>query len=179
MVSPAAAERFLEAPWLGDLDAAARAALLNVLEERRAEAGEALLVQDQPNDRIIFQLEGAAVAVRIYGHRRPALSARLAAPTVYGEISFFRPGPGWATATVRADTPLWVLTLDRHGHEALRRADPRSAEQFAVATLRILAERFEVIDRRVTDFLAEHEDHHPRASEWSDFRSRLFEESTL
>ena len=177
MVSPEAAERFLAAPWLADLDSTARLALLNVLTEHRAEAGAALLTQGEPNDRIIFQMEGSALAVRSYPGRHDDLSATLTSPTVYGEISFFRRNA--CLATVRAATPLWFLTLDHHGHEAFRRVDPKTAEQFAVATVRILTERFDMLDRRVTDFLAEHEHHHPRASEWNAFRSRLFEESNI
>jgi CRP/FNR family cyclic AMP-dependent transcriptional regulator len=177
MVSPAAAEQFLAAPWLSDLDATARLALLNVLQEHHADAGTELLTQGKSNDRIIFQLRGETVATRTYPGRHEELVARLPSPTVYGEISFFRPTT--CLATVRACTPVWYLSLDRHGHEALRRADPRTAEQFAVATLKIIADRFEMIDRRVTDFLAEHENHHPRASEWNTFRSRLFEESNI
>ena len=38
MVSNEAAERFLNAPWLSELDTSARLALLNMLEEGRAEA---------------------------------------------------------------------------------------------------------------------------------------------
>jgi CRP-like cAMP-binding protein len=177
MISPAARERFQSAPWLTELDPTARLALLNVLEEHRVPPGTELLVQGQPNDRIIFQLAGTSIATRQYDSPREELRAPLESPCVYGEISFFRPTPG--LATVRAVTPVWFLTLDRPGYDALRRADPRTAEQLARAILRVLAERFEVLDRRVTDFLAEHENHHPRASEWNDFRARLFEESNI
>lgn len=177
MVSPDAREKFQAARWLVDLDPTARIALLNVLEEHRVTPGTEILVQGRPNDRIIFQLEGTTVATRHYDGHSDDLTSRLESPSVYGEISFFRPTPG--LATVRAQTPVWLLTLDHHGHEAFRRADPRSAEQFTLALLRVLAERFEMIDRRVTDFLAEHGNHHPRASEWNDFRSRLFEEANI
>lgn len=177
MISSAAREEFQAAPWLTALDATARLALLNVLEEHRVAPGAELLVQGQPNDRIIFQLQGTTLATRHYDGHRDELRAELASPAVFGEISFFRPTPG--LATVRATTPVWFLTLNHQGHEAFRRADPGSAEQFTLALLRVLAERFEVIDHQVTAFLAEHSDHHPRASEWSDFRARLFEESNI
>jgi CRP-like cAMP-binding protein len=177
MVSPAAAELFLAAPWLSDLDSTARHALLNVLQEHRAEAGTELLAQGRPNERIIFQLEGESIATRVYPERGESLGARLTSPNVYGEISFFRPTD--CLATVRTSTPVWYLTLDHHGHDALRRADPATAEKLAIAALRIIADRFDMIDRRVTDFFAEHQNHKPRSSEWNAFRSRLFEESSI
>jgi CRP-like cAMP-binding protein len=177
MISSAARDTFLNTSWLSELDATARLAVLQVLEEHRAAPGTELIVQGRPNNRIIFQLAGTTAATRHYDGRRDELRTTLESPAVYGEVSFLRPTPG--LATVRALTPVWYLTLDHHGHEALRRADPRSAEQLALAILRVLADRFQVLDGRITDFLAGQEDHHPRASEWSDFRARLFEESTI
>ena len=37
-------------------------------------------------------------------------------------------------------------------------------------------ERFDMLDKRVSDYLAGHGDEPPRATEWSSFRARLFEE---
>src|SRR5207248_3068565 len=70
MVSPAAAERFLDAPWLADLDPASRHAVLNVLVEDRAPAGAVLLAQGESNDHISFLIEGSAVVERAYPEGR-------------------------------------------------------------------------------------------------------------
>ncbi len=51
-----------------------------------------------------------------------------------------------------------------------------AAEVLALATVRVLAERFDVLDKRVSDYLARHDDDQPKATEWSSFRARLFEE---
>jgi hypothetical protein len=99
----------------------------------------------------------------------------LAAPTMFGLTSFFRPTP--PSVSVRATTDAWLLNIDQAAHDLLRRVDLRAAEQLAVAAVRVLAEHFELLDRRISDYLAEHPDDHPKVTEWSDFRARLFEES--
>jgi len=124
MVSPAAREAFQAAPWLGDLDATARIALLNVLEEHRVSPGSELLLQGRPNDRIIFQLEGTSLATRHYDGHRDELRARLESPAIYGEISFFRPTPG--LATVRAVTAGAMVTcLDDNSAKEVTPSRPR------------------------------------------------------
>lgn len=177
MVSTAATELFLAAPWLAELDPASRCALLDVLVENRAKAGAVLLEQGQYNDHLSFLIEGSATVERAYPDRPVETVARLAAPSIFGESSFFRSAP--PIVSVRAVTPVWFLTLDHPAHDRLRRAHPGTAEQLAVATVRVLAERFDLLDRRVSDYIASSPKGHPRATEWSNFRARLFEESNI
>ena len=177
MVSPAASERFLTAPWLAGMDSASLQAVLNVLVESRAPTGAVLLAQDQPNDHIAFLIEGAATVSRVIEAGRSEILTTLSAPSVFGLTSFFRPQP--PGFSVRADAPVWVLTLDHHAHDLLRRADLRAAEQLALAAVRVLADRFDMLDKRVTASMAEHPEGHPKATEWAAFRTRLFDESTI
>ena len=56
----------------------------------------------------------------------------------------------------------------------------RAAEALAVAVLRAVSERFDLLDQLFADYLRDH----PHAdsddvSEWSRFRSRLFEEHSI
>ncbi|CAN5835180.1 hypothetical protein BH23PLA1_BH23PLA1_23060 [soil metagenome] len=177
MVSTDAAERFLRAPFLTDLDADSRQALLGVLKEQRNGAGEVLLVQDQPNDRLFFLIEGKVVIERTYpdGHVEALLD--LAAPTAFGETSYFQRKP--QIVSVRTASDVWLLTLDRQDHERLRQQDPRASEQLATAAIRVLAEHFDLIDQRVSEFLNQQPDEQPKANEWARFRARLFGESKL
>ena len=72
-------------------------------------------------------------------------------------------------------------------HETLERARLSTAmvriatflQALALAVVRILAERFDLLDKRVSDSLAQHADDHPKVTEWSNFRARLFEEPNL
>jgi CRP/FNR family transcriptional regulator, cyclic AMP receptor protein len=81
--------------------------------------------------------------------------------------------------SVRANTPVWLLTLDHPAHERLRREHLKAAEELALAAVRVLAERFDMLDKRISDYMAQHPDGHSRATEWSNFRARLFEDSTI
>lgn len=176
MVSPAADERFMSTPLLSDLDSAARQAVLNVLQEDREPTNTILLEQGHENDHIAFLIEGTATVYRTRPGGRVETLTELTAPSIFGLTSFFRPlPPGFS---VRATSPVWLLTLDHPAHDILRRVDPRAAEQLALAAVRVLADRFDLLDKRVSDDMAQHPEDHPKATEWAKFRSRLFEESS-
>jgi len=177
MVTPAAAERFLSAPLLAEVDKASRLAVLNVLAERRCPAGAILLEQGQPNDHISFLIEGSASITRVYPEGHAETVATLSAPSVFGETSFFRPVA--PIVAVRSTTPVWLLTLDHPAHDRLRIEAPRAAEELALAAVRVLAERFDMLDKRVSDYLSQHPEGPAKANEWARFRARLFEESNL
>jgi CRP-like cAMP-binding protein len=83
------------------------------------------------------------------------------------------------SATIRASSDLTLWTLDHPAHDRLRRQDPRAAEALALAVVRTLSERFDLLDRKVSELMAEHDDDHPRVTEWARFRARLFEEPSL
>ena len=177
MIEGQAAERFLAAPLLAGVDLEARRAVLECLREGGAREGALLLEQDHPNDRLSILIEGTAVVERTYPGGRKEVLASLTAPAVFGTTSFFGPNP--SSVAVRATSDVAVLTLDHPSHERLRRANPRAAEALALAVVRVLAERFDMLDKRVTESLAEQEHDHPKMTEWSGFRARLFEESSL
>ena len=69
-----------------------------------------------------------------------------------------------------------MLSLYHPAHEALRGDNPRAAEALALAVVRALSERFDLIDKLFTEFTARHSDEPPRKSEWAGFRARLFDE---
>ncbi len=106
---------------------------------------------------------------RVFPGKPQEILAQLNAPAVFGTTSFFRPTP--PTITVRAATDVCVLTMSHPAHEKLRQRDPRTAEALAVAVVRVLAERFDMLDKRVSDFLAQHADDQPKTTEWSRFRA--------
>ncbi|AGA31313.1 Crp/Fnr family transcriptional regulator [Singulisphaera acidiphila] len=177
MVKADVAEQFLAAPLLVDVDLDARQALLAMLEESHATAGAILLEQGEPNDHLSFLIEGSVVIERSLPGGRKETLAQLTAPAVFGTTSFFRPTP--PTIAVRASTDVCILTMGHPAHEKLRRDDPRTAEALALAVVRVLAERFDLLDKRVSDFLAQHADDQPKTTEWSGFRARLFEEPKI
>jgi len=177
MIDPEATQRFMAAPWLGEVDPESKRAILEALVEARAPSGSILLEQDQPNDHLSFLIAGTAQIERTFENGRQEVITKIAAPTVFGTTSFFRPDP--PSVAVRATSDVWTLSLYHPEHEALRRAHPRAAEALAVAILRALSERFDLMDKLLTAYFTRHRDEAPRTSEWAGFRARLFDESGL
>jgi CRP/FNR family cyclic AMP-dependent transcriptional regulator len=179
MVQAEAAERFLSAPWLTDVEPGARREVIEAMVEERAAAGSVLLAQGQPNDHLSFLIGGTATVERSRpgagagaGGRTETL-ATLHAPSVFGTTSFFTPSP--PSVRVRAATDVWLLTLHHAAHDRLRRDHPQAAEALAVTAIRVLSERFNELDRLFSEYMAGHPES-PKVTEWAGFRARLFEE---
>src|SRR5262249_4209941 len=147
------------------------------LVEARAPAGAILLGQGQPNDHLTFLIEGTAEIQRTFGNGRREILTTLTAPAIFGTTSFFQPNP--PTLTGRAMSDVWMLALYHPAHERLRETNPCAAEALALAVLRVLSERFDLIDKLFTDYTSRHPDESPKTSEWSGFRALLFDESSL
>ena len=177
MIDAQATERFMAAPWLAEVDRDTKKAILNALVEARAPAGATLLEEDHPNDHLTFLIEGSAAIQRTFGNGRRETITTLTAPTVFGTTSFFRPQP--PSVTVQATSDVWMLSLYHPAHEALRRDNPRAAEALAVAVVRALSERFDLLDKLFSDSMPRAADQSPRMSEWAGFRARLFDEHSL
>jgi CRP/FNR family transcriptional regulator, cyclic AMP receptor protein len=174
MIEPEAGKRFMITPWLSEVDPETKRAILNALVEARAPAGAVLLARGQPNDHLSFLIEGTADIERTLSNGRREILPTLTAPNVFGMTSFFRPTP--PDVTVRAKSDVWLLTLYHPAHEELRRNNPRAAEALAVAVVRALSERFDMIDKLLSDYVSKISDEPARVSEWAEFRRRLFEE---
>jgi CRP-like cAMP-binding protein len=172
-----AVSRLEDAPWMTEVSPGSRQTLFHALQDEHTPDGAVLLEQGKPNDRLSFLTEGTVTIVRSHPDGRHETVANLAAPAVFGETSFFRGVP--SLVTIRATSPVRRLILTRAAYNRLRSDDPHTAEQLALAAVRVLAERFDILDKRVSDALAQHPEGHPRANEWADFRARLFEEPSL
>jgi CRP/FNR family transcriptional regulator, cyclic AMP receptor protein len=172
-----AGKRFMEAPWLSEVDHGIKKAILNALVEARAPAGVTLLAQGQPNDHLTFLIEGSAEIERTFASGRVEILTTLSAPAVFGTPSFFQPKP--PTVTVRATSDVWILSLYHPAHEAMRVANPRAAEALALAVVRALSERFDLMDALLTNHTTHHPDEPVKTSEWAGFRAKLFEERNI
>ena len=168
---------FLASPLLAGADDETRLAVFRRLVAGRARAGSALLSQGRPNEQLWFVLDGSVAIEREQADGHVQVLATLSTPAIFGTTTFFRSTA--PSATIRAATDLTLWTLDSEGHESLRRDDPRAAEALALSIVRVLSDRFDLLDVRITELMAEHGDDHPRANEWANFRARLFEEPSL
>jgi CRP-like cAMP-binding protein len=174
MINSEAAERFMAAPWLAEIDRETKTAILNTLVEAKASPGAVLLQQGQLNDHLSFLMEGSVSIERTFPSGRRDTITTLTAPTVFGTTTFFLPKP--PNVTVRATSDVWIFSLYHPAHEALRAANPRAAEALALAVIRALSERFDLIDQLFSDLSAKYAGEPVNTSEWARFRSRLFEE---
>jgi CRP-like cAMP-binding protein len=178
MINADAAERFMAAPWLESVDRQIKQELLGALAEERAAKGTILLAQGQPNDHLSFLIEGTVELDRVSGSGRRDVITTLAAPAVFGTTSFFQPKP--PRVSVYATSDVWLLTLHHPAYERLRRDHPRAAEALALAVVRTLSERFDLLDKLFSEHIAKTTaSPAASASEWSSFRARLFEEHTI
>jgi CRP-like cAMP-binding protein len=168
---------FLQSPLLSGVEDGLRLAVYQRLVETPIEAGTPLVAQGRNNDRLWFVLEGTVAIDRKQANGQTERLASMATPAIFGTTTFFR--SSLPTASIVATSKLKVWTLDRSGHEALRRDEPQAAEALALAVLRVLAERFDLLDQRISELMAEHDGDHPRANEWANFRARLFEDPAL
>ncbi len=178
MINAEAAERFMAAPWLESTPREIKQQLLESLAEKRAATGAILLAQGQPNDHLSFLIEGTAEIERQSAGGRHDLITNLTAPAVFGTTSFFQPRP--PQVSVRATSDVWLLTLYQPAYQVLRRDHPRAAEALAVAVLKTMSERFDLIDKLFTDYITQQSSAPSNTTtEWSRFRSRLFEEHNI
>ena len=168
--------RFLESPWLEGVDPSIRRRIWQTLRERSEPAGTALLDQDQPTTQLWFVADGSVAVERTRTGKPgyPEILAELDGPAIYGTTTFFRDAR--PSMTIRTTTPTHGWTLDLATYQRLRAEDPPAAEALAVTVVKVLSERFDMLDDRLTRLMADHHDDHHRVTEWADFRSRLFEE---
>jgi hypothetical protein len=177
MIDNEASERFMNAPWLAEVDSDTKRTILSALVEARAPVGAILLAQGQPNDHLTFLIEGTAEIERTFDSGRHEILTALTAPAVFGTTSFFLPTP--PSVTVRATSAVWMLSLYHPAHEEMRVASPRAAEALALAVVRALSERFNLMDKLFTNQASPHAEEPARKSEWAGFRAKLFEERSI
>lgn len=170
-------ERFLASPLLMGADDEARLAIFRFLIETSVPAGTSLLIQGKPNDRLWFVPGGSVAVERKQPEGRVDVLATFSGPALFGTTTFFRSTAPSATIRATADLRLW--TLDHRSYGQLRREAPRAAEALSLEIVRVLSERFDQLDARLAEMMADHGDGRPRANEWASFRSRLFEETSI
>ncbi len=174
MVPSDDAPRFCNAPWLNGVDASVQLAIWQALAVRSEPARVTLFEQNKPSRYLWFVIGGSVAVERSRPDGRPEILAELDGPAIYGTTTFFR--NSLPTMTLRATSAIQGWTLDRSSYDRLRVERPAAAEALALAVVQVLSERFDMLDRRLTTLMASQGDDHRRATEWANFRSRLFEE---
>jgi CRP-like cAMP-binding protein len=129
-------------PYLHTLDSRQLAAVSARMQFESAEAGAELVRQGEPGDRfyVISAGEASVWVANADGEKR--LAARLGEGEFFGEVALIQRVP--RTATVRAETRIDLLTLDKASFESLFQVDGsfrQRLEQFASRRVRQNRER--------------------------------------
>lgn len=137
-------ERWLAAEVGGD----GSASLLSTYLERKTLAGgERLYGQGEPSDSIDLVASGS-IAVTVEDEKgRPLRVRRMAGQTVVGEMGFFRKTA--RTASVTAEAPSVVYSLDRARYERLLAEMPTLGAAFHQFIIRALADRVEFANQEI------------------------------
>ena len=133
------------APLFAALDPDSAASLEKVLTSRTVNRGHIVFKEGDPGDRLFIVLEGKIKIYRAAADGRENLIAVLGPGEMFGELSWFDPGP--RTASVSAVTDATLASLD---HDDLR---PLLLERptVGIELLRALAQRL----RRTNDAMAD------------------------
>jgi cytochrome P450/CRP-like cAMP-binding protein len=119
------------------------------VSSRSFDAGEVILRQGEAADHFYILIEGEAEVIKATGDRPPQVVHRLRAGDYFGEIGLLQNVR--RTATVRAATPVEVLTMDRDTFmDLVAESDLTSAEIGALVRRRVMSTHLALALPRLT-----------------------------
>ena len=132
-------------------------------------AGDTILHEGRTTRSLWFILDGTCEVVKRVGggERRLAL---LESGALFGEMSFFDPGPH--SASVRALSAVRVVAMTHENWAELERVGLRPAFRIASETAAVMSRRLARMDEWVREMLARDGDA-TRRDEWDEFRETL------
>jgi sulfate permease, SulP family len=135
--------------WLaGELGSeASRLLLASYLERKSLPVGAQLYRQGEPSDTIDLVATGSIAVTVADETGRPLRVRRMAGQTVVGEMGFFRRTA--RTASVTADAPSLVYTLNRARYESLLAEKPALGVALHHFIIRALADRIEFANQEI------------------------------
>ncbi len=167
------AEMLEDIPLLNNFNVTERRQMADIARLKHFAPGEVVVRQGEDSQTLWVVLEGKCEVVKHleHGPHNSLVLAILEPFSHFGEMSFFSPAPH--SASVRAQTAVTVLGIDRRDYDDLIRQGIWAAYKLAYNTVRSLADRL----RRMDEWVAELAAHNPpgeRIPEWSTFRDKLF-----
>jgi CRP-like cAMP-binding protein len=160
-------------PLFRNFNETERRQLSDIAQIKHFAPGELVVRQGKASQLLWVVLEGKCEVVK-YPDESPhggVILAVLEPYSHFGEMSFFSPAPH--SASVRAQTAVRALCLDRRDYDDLIRQGIWAAYKLAYNTVQSMADRL----RRMDEWVAELASHNPpgdRVPEWSSFRDKLF-----
>ena len=162
-------EELAACPIFGALTPSQKQEFADLAVPREFAAGETILHEGRTTRALWFILSGTCEVVKEVGggERRLALLERGA---LFGEMSFFAPGPH--SASVRALSAVRLVQMTAEGWAELERVGLRPAFRIASEVAAVMAARLARMDEWVREMLAKDHDA-ARRDEWDEFRETL------
>jgi CRP/FNR family cyclic AMP-dependent transcriptional regulator len=160
-------------PLLYNFNETERRQMADIAVVKHFAPGEVIVRQGEDSQVLWVVLEGKCEVVK-HPEQSTTDSIVLAILEPYshfGEMSFFSPAPH--SASVRAQTAVTALAIDRRDYDDLIRQGIWAAYKLAYNTVQGLADRLRRMDQWVAE-LAAHNPANERVPEWSAFRDKLF-----
>jgi CRP-like cAMP-binding protein len=148
-----------------------RQELMGLLDPGEYNPGDLILSEGDVVQRMWILLSGQCRVTKKSGSGIEHELSVLEPFGVFGEMSFFQPGPH--SATVRALTPVETVSLSRARYDMLLRVGSFAAYKLAFNTMTVLIERLRKMDGWVAG-LMERNDASKHREEWNDFQSKLY-----
>lgn len=158
-------------PIFQDMSAQERQEVVRLMESATYPEGDVILREGKSVQRLWLIVRGQCEVVKATTSGTEQQLAVLEPLNVFGEVSFFCPGPH--SASVRTLSEVEVMVLRREGFDELLAASPPAAYKLAFNTMQILAERFRRMDEW-TCGLVEKLEASKHREEWREFRSKLY-----
>jgi CRP-like cAMP-binding protein len=160
-------------PLLQNFNETERRQMADISTLKHFAPGEIVVRQGEDSQVLWVVIEGKCEVVRYWDHSasESIVLAILEPFSHFGEMSFFSPAPH--SASVRAQTAVTVLAIDRRDYDDLIRQGIWAAYKLAHNTVQALADRLRKMDQWVAE-LAAHSPSGEKVPEWSSFRDKLF-----
>ena len=135
------------------------------------ESGEAIITEGKETSSLYLLSHGTCRVRKHMGNGADQDLDTLEVGAVFGEISFFCPGPH--SATVVAETRATILSLSREQFHELQRERPTAALKITLHATATLARRLRRMDEW-TCALVEKGTAPEKHTEWHEFRAQLY-----
>jgi CRP/FNR family cyclic AMP-dependent transcriptional regulator len=153
------------------MSASERQELLAMLDSKSYAPGSTILAEGESFQFVWIVLKGSCQVMKKTKSGQENELWVLDPGGVFGEMSFFNPGPH--SASVRALCDVDVVRLPREKYDELLRRGSLAAYKLAFNTMGVLIERL----RRMDDWIAERLERNnapAHKEEWMDFQSKLY-----
>lgn len=159
-------------PLFRNMSSDDRRELLELVEDKTFSEKEVILREGLTTQFLWVIIRGRCEVIKAMNQGGEHRLAVLEPGAVFGEMSFFRPGPH--SASVRALSEVKVMRLSRENYNKLEQEGLKAAYVIAANTASLLAERLQKMDEWASNLVQRPEAANNHREEWEEFRAKLY-----